>query len=132
MVAGSILRSSNLSDVHINQGLVPSLYPYCWWEVKPVYTHNIPSHSEIIMLLIIWFVNTKCVGTKRIKYMNECSFLLRCIAFRFSNALSCQYLSNDMTKQTKSVCAQRRLRSVWASAQSDQSLRCPHEETLGP
>ena len=29
-------------------------------------------------------------------------------------------------------CAQRRLRSVWASAQSDQSLRCPHEETLGP
>ena len=29
-------------------------------------------------------------------------------------------------------CAQRRLRSAWASAQSDQSLRCPHEETLGP
>ena len=22
--------------------------------------------------------------------------------------------------------------SAWASAQSDQSLRCPHEETLGP
>ena len=29
-------------------------------------------------------------------------------------------------------CAQRRLRSAWASTQSDQSLRCPHEETLGP
>ena len=28
--------------------------------------------------------------------------------------------------------AQRRLRSVWASAQTDQSLHCPHEETLGP
>ena len=26
-------------------------------------------------------------------------------------------------------CVQRRLRSAWASAQSDQSLRCPHEET---
>ena len=26
------------------------------------------------------------------------------------------------------LCAQRRLRSAWASAQSDQSLRCPHEE----
>ena len=37
-----------------------------------------------------------------------------------------------MTKPTKWVCAQRRLRSVWASAQSDQSLRCPHEESLGP
>ena len=43
-------------------------------------------------------------------------------------------MSRDMTKPTKWVCAQRRLRSAcsWASAQSDQSLRCPHEETLGP
>ena len=24
------------------------------------------------------------------------------------------------------------LRSAWASAQSDQSLHCPHEESLGP
>ena len=30
------------------------------------------------------------------------------------------------------LSAQRRLRSAWASAQSDQSLRCPHEECLGP
>ena len=30
------------------------------------------------------------------------------------------------------MCAQRRLRSACASAQSDRSLRCPHEETLGP
>ena len=30
-----------------------------------------------------------------------------------------------MTKPTKWLCAQRRLRSAWASAQSDQSLRCP-------
>ena len=37
-----------------------------------------------------------------------------------------------MTKPTKLLCAQRRLRSAWASAQSDQSLRCPHEESLGP
>ena len=34
--------------------------------------------------------------------------------------------------QQNDPCAQRRLRSAWASAQSDQSLRCPHEETLGP
>ena len=33
--------------------------------------------------------------------------------------------------QQNYICAQRRLRSAWASAQSDQSLRCPHEETLG-
>ena len=29
------------------------------------------------------------------------------------------------------MCAQRRLRSAWTSSQSDQSLRCPHEESLG-
>ena len=30
------------------------------------------------------------------------------------------------------MCAQGRLRSSWASAQSDQSFRCPHEESVGP
>ena len=30
------------------------------------------------------------------------------------------------------MCAHRRLRSAWASAQSDQSFRCPHEESLDP
>ena len=33
-------------------------------------------------------------------------------------------MSRDMTKPTKRLCAQRRLRSAWASAQSDQSLLC--------
>ena len=33
-------------------------------------------------------------------------------------------MSRDMTKPTKWVCAQRRLRSAWASAQSDQSSLC--------
>ena len=30
------------------------------------------------------------------------------------------------------MCARRRLRSTWASTQSDQRLRCAHEESLGP
>ena len=34
--------------------------------------------------------------------------------------------------QQNSLCAQWRLRSAKASAQSDQSLRCPYEETLVP
>ena len=41
-------------------------------------------------------------------------------------------LNRDITKPTKWVCAQRRFRSAWTSAQSDQSLRCPHEESWGP
>ena len=40
--------------------------------------------------------------------------------------------ATDMTKPTKWVCAQQSLRSAWASALSDQSLRCPLEESLGP
>ena len=34
--------------------------------------------------------------------------------------------------QQNVLCAQRRLRSAWASAQSDQSQRCPPEAKLGP
>ena len=40
-------------------------------------------------------------------------------------------LSRLMTKPAKWLCAQRRLRSAWASAQSDLSLRFSHEESLG-
>ena len=36
----------------------------------------------------------------------------------------CHEMSHDMSKPTKRVCAQRRLRSAWVSTQSDQSLRC--------
>ena len=41
-------------------------------------------------------------------------------------------MCRDMTKLTKRLCAQRRLGSAWASAQSDLSLRCLHKESLGP
>ena len=34
------------------------------------------------------------------------------------------HMSRLMTKPTKWLCGQRRLRSAWAFAQSDQSLRC--------
>ena len=41
-------------------------------------------------------------------------------------------MSRLMTKQTMWLCAQRRFRSAWASAQSDEKLRCPPEGSLGP
>ena len=34
-------------------------------------------------------------------------------------------------KTNKVACAPSEDWSAWASAQSDQSLRCPHEESLG-
>ena len=48
------------------------------------------------------------------------------------NCMTMHIMSHDMTKPTKWLCAQQRLRSAWASAQSDQSLRCLYEESLGP
>ena len=43
-------------------------------------------------------------------------------------------LTNELPhdKTNKMACAPSELRSALASAQSDQSLRCPHEESLGP
>ena len=39
---------------------------------------------------------------------------------------------SNLRNQQNGHCAQRKHRSTCASAQSDQSLRCPLEETLGP
>ena len=41
-------------------------------------------------------------------------------------------LSCDITKPTKSVCAQRRFRSAWASTQYDQSLLCAQRVAKDP
>ena len=37
-----------------------------------------------------------------------------------------------MTKPTKCHVRPAKTQSAWVSAQSDQSLPCPHEESLGP
>ena len=34
--------------------------------------------------------------------------------------------------QQNGMCTQQRLRSAWATVQSDKNLRCPHEESFGP
>ena len=74
-------------------------------------------------------------GIENETYDSFYSKLLRC-----KSPFFCYYyfmgfrrrLSHNMTKPTKWVCVQRRLRSAWASAQSDQSLRCLYKESLGP
>ena len=52
-----------------------------------------------------------------LEYCEQCMVLA-------SFELLIQQMSRDMTKPTKWVCTQRRLRSAWASAQSDQSSLC--------
>ena len=44
------------------------------------------------------------------------------LSYPNSSEIKLNHLSHDMTKPTKWVCAQWRLRSAWASAQSDQEL----------
>ena len=41
-------------------------------------------------------------------------------------------LDGALQNQQHDMCVQERFRSAWASAQSDESIRCPHEETLDP
>ena len=74
-------------------------------------------------------------------FRGQVSFASLCFLFFFFS-FSCLFfsliiqnkgnMSRLMTKPTKWLCAQRRLRAAWASAQSDQNLRCPHIESLGP
>ena len=69
--------------------------------------------------------------TKITKAMYRKSHRHKCKPSSGSNRRRKQ-MSRDMTKPTKWVYTQRRLRSAWASARFDQSLRCLHEETFGP
>ena len=49
-----------------------------------------------------------------------------------SEASSSSILATAWQNQESGCAPSKRLRSAWASAQSDQSLRCLHEESLGP
>ena len=42
----------------------------------------------------------------------------------FTRRIKIDYMSRNMTKPTKWLFTKRRFRSAWASAQSNQSLRC--------
>ena len=43
-----------------------------------------------------------------------------------------RHIAAAQQNQQSGLCAQRILPSAWASAPSDQSLRRPHEDSLGP
>ena len=69
-------------------------------------------------------VYTRLIVHMKIRYNAIWQLFLKW--FQYENwATAWQNKQNDL-------CAQRRLRSTWASAQSDQSQRCPPEAKLGP
>ena len=92
-------------------------------------TFNLALFHRPAMFIAKWYSNY--VIHARVKNNGEYSepFPIRRL---WTDINTVQHMSRDMTKPTKWVRAQRRLRSAWASAQTDQRRRCPHEETLEP
>ena len=121
-----------------------------WWKLRPLaiyWAHSEDSDQTGRMPKLIWvFAGRTChfVGfvmrrliywhNKETSSLHLCKFTPHeCIFFHSIVLLQVMWLfNNDMWKPTKWPCAQRRLRSAWAFAKSDQNLRCPHEESLGP
>ena len=84
---------------------------------KLFYKYNDRGTFNCFLMLSSWAIITACTmygpaGHSLISW--TCCLLLLFVIL---------HLSRDMIKPTKWVCSQRRLRSAWASAQSDQSLR---------
>ena len=76
----------------------------------------------ILLLLLLLFifasVRFSCV-LEHISYLCQACRVI--YHWAISLSLYQHKMSHDMTKPAKWLCAQRRLRSAWASAQSDQS-----------
>ena len=94
----------------------------CWWawSKKSSICCNINNFGSVFFVFCIVYCNERRLKINIIVHHIGLFYLIN------------RDMSQIMTKPTKWLCAQRRLRSAWASAQSDQSLRCPHEESLGP
>ena len=80
-------------------------------------------YIHIILLIIFFIIPPRSETTKNLFPLSSLPSYASVLIL---------HVNHDMTKPTNWECAQRRLRSAWAFAQSDQSLRCPHEESFGP
>ena len=96
----------------------------CW------FCHLVAQISKYSSWIMTGFQIVKWETTTKSKQQRKCT--LRCWSvLKLQKIQTAKKMSHFMTKPTKWVCAQLRPRSAWASAQSDQSLRCSHEESLG-
>ena len=115
-----------------------SLYLLICQKWSYVYFTHIKIPSPLVLNSYLKFDQTESNADKRwildILYTKGKPFLLWAIRICFKQTfiIATGYMSRNITKQTMLLWAQRRLRSAWASTQSDQSLHCPHEESLGP
>ena len=73
-----------------------------------------------------------CIGDKYQKSLDAAQLLLNILQIQICYQYQLFIWAASWQNQQNGLCTQRRLRSACSSAQSDQSLRCPHEESLGP
>ena len=89
-------------------------------------TNFAPHVADLFLVFLLKSLHAVSL-LRHVKFLMLCSLLSNKLLDRMVHQIdptAIQDMSHDMTKPTKLLCAQRRLRSAWASAQSDQSLRC--------
>ena len=84
-------------------------------------------HAQNTMVTGSWVPTSTQLGFVGTKFLS----LLPRQQIKVPHRCKVRHLSHSITKPTKWLCAQWRLRSAWAFAQSDQNLRCPLEQSWG-
>ena len=100
-------------------------------QLKFVMTECSKTQIRLTGLILLWYGTNSCSPTKTGNTDDNtwtCSLaegIFR-LQINYCNAAGqiSHKMSHLMTKPTKWLCTQQRLRSAWASAQSEQSLRC--------
>ena len=101
--------------------------------IESAKTVNEMTLNELVKLTTLWTTGPRSSSKKKIQVTFltlVLSTLVHCP--RWATIRHFWHFSHLMTKPTKRHVRPARLRSAWTSTKSDQSLRCPHEESLGP
>ena len=132
---GSHAISANISSACDNHhGQVPCCTDFQSVDASRLYSFGCKAHIYILIVVLFLFIAqpdfrsqwpTVHQVTQWVKNLADFArhYLLSDVNMGMYDILHL-YMSRNMKKPTKWVCTKRRIRSAWASAQSDQSLRC--------
>ena len=116
---------------------------FCSYKVETWYTHeqridplctpNASSQNILVLLFFSFFLSLQLAKIKNLLLQNCFNIPLMAMARGMLALFTLCYIwACAWQNQQNDLCSQQRLRSARASTQSDQSLRCPLEGTLGP
>ena len=99
---------------------------HCWWKSWSVIISSVIDHSHTLDKNIPFYI------CQRFFFLSQPA----CLILGYNSISNCSSLLNESPydKTNKIACAPSEYsdQPAWASTQSDQSLRCPHKESLGP